>query len=1158
MEKKTHFKMYKDGRIWVVAGITTMATSLMLFSTAAFGTRAMAAENTTESDVSAVTTATNTDQTVTLGQPATADSASGEALSGTPSADGTSGQSGITSETPQADTPAGDSTTNSPQSDATGQTDTKTTVGTTTDTTSTTSTTTTAPESATTPATPTARMAALAAPEPVAADTSATDSTPTGSISATAPAASDLTGVIKATDKFNVSKVDELQWSYQHQDLSQVQGQKAWQGADYAAQIASDASGVDPETNQLYLDEWMPDEAFQYFLWNNNFQDQYSDFNTFRATVTKDALSQLTAIQTTDAKQHEGTYNDFTTLTNYTSLMSTQTLEGLQYATNLTTIELIPSTSINDEIWSAAHIQSANLWDISALAPLTKLQTVTITKFAVTDISALANKPELSSLNLSYNQISDISPLATDPKLDIGKAALDHQHLLLAPITLKTGTASYTTPSFIIKDLQANNVPITAFDPTSNKYPTLFPSTADGGNLDAITLAWSQMLSDTPENYGSFTTTWKDANSNYEGWIIQPYTFQDAVGNVTINYQLLQADGQQLSLYPTSVLAGTVGSTFDVNHSTAISTALQSIMGDKGLTFSGLILTGTGKYSDYAANNGLAQAVYTTGTYTDDPQTLTLLFLKQWQVQVNYGVIQPDGTTVTSIMTSDGQPLQQQINGDLSTPISLYGDNGIVANLPGYIYAGVQTRTDTTNWTPLATDATEIPFIDGNQSVLVLYRVAQSATVTYQDQTTGQVLKTVTPTDDASLTGVAGQTSTYSSHDQIAAYEQQGYRLVSDGTLTADGKPAIVFGDTGQPTNFVVTLAHTYNASAVTPVTATITYVDQAGQPVATPNVQTRSFVTVTDNTVADDPGTTYYFNGPATQAPTLTPDGHPSDTGWVAGNTAAFTTVPNPVVSSYRVVATSDPTGDLTQVTPTAVTPTSPNGTYQVTYGLTQSQLTVKYVDGSGQPISNPTIQIGDQGTAFTFTAPTIPGYRLVDPKQQTVTGTFHGDEMTLTLTYEKQPTTPTGTEPGQVTPPTVTPTDPSNPTPPATTPSTNETPTVVQPAQPTETIVATPSNATTQPTPETADQSVTTAKTAPTTVVANAQPENSVAQPAVTANLTANGQGTQQATTASARLPQTSDTTSSWWTALGAGLMTLVSGLGLSVSSRRKRRER
>jgi LPXTG-motif cell wall-anchored protein len=224
-----------------------------------------------------------------------------------------------------------------------------------------------------------------------------------------------------------------------------------------------------------------------------------------------------------------------------------------------------------------------------------------------------------------------------------------------------------------------------------------------------------------------------------------------------------------------------------------------------------------------------------------------------------------------------------------------------------------------------------------------------------------------------------------------------------------------------------------------------------------------------------------------------------------------------------------------------------------------TTAQLTINYVDNNGQPISVPTTQSGEQGTGFSVTAPTIPGYQLADPQQQTVAGTYHGNDMTLTLTYNAQPTTPVVTEPDTATPPAVTPTDNGGTTSTVDTPSTSETPTVVQPTQPdqpTATVVSEPSTTTTQPTPKPADQTATTDDAA-ATVVADNQAGNRVAQPTASVNSIVNGQAAQQSTTTT-RLPQTSETSSSWLTALGAGLLTLVSGLGAGIVVRRKRRGR
>ncbi|MCI1283419.1 MAG: BspA family leucine-rich repeat surface protein [Lacticaseibacillus songhuajiangensis] len=65
-------------------------------------------------------------------------------------------------------------------------------------------------------------------------------------------------------------------------------------------------------------------------------------------------------------------------------------------------------------------------------------------------------------------------------------------------------------------------------------------------------------------------------------------------------------------------------------------------------------------------------------------------------------------------------------------------------------------------------------------------------------------------------------------------------------------------------------------------------------------------------------------------------------------------------------------------------------------------TQLTVKYVNGQGETIKTDTTQSGKAGEAFTVDAPVIAGYKLVDSKQQSITGTYQGNQMTLTLTYE------------------------------------------------------------------------------------------------------------------------------------------------------------
>lgn len=81
---------------------------------------------------------------------------------------------------------------------------------------------------------------------------------------------------------------------------------------------------------------------------------------------------------------------------------------------------------------------------------------------------------------------------------------------------------------------------------------------------------------------------------------------------------------------------------------------------------------------------------------------------------------------------------------------------------------------------------------------------------------------------------------------------------------------------------------------------------------------------------------------------------------------------------------------------------------------------LDIHYVDNSGNPVTllRPETLIDVAGKTFVSVAPHINGYTLVNPKQQVVTGDYHGDKMVLTLVYKANPThnetgnsVPTGT---------------------------------------------------------------------------------------------------------------------------------------------------
>lgn len=775
----------------------------------------------------------------------------------------------------------------------------------------------------------------------------------------------DLTDKVTGQPVFNVSKTDRLQYTYDHADANgvssdlrvvdgysakyQAQGSGTWVGETYANNIAQDAKGMDMNsplqygdgTHPLYIDEWLPDSGLQYFIWQSNFTKQFATIDDFRNNFTKADLATVTSLSANRNLQAANSSNQPSTY--YYALMSMTTLEGLQNATNLQSLYLYPNLGVSLIAFNNG-LQSGNLWDIRALSNLNKLQSVNVTLFSVNDISALSNKDQLSTVHMSYNQITDISPLATDKSLDIKTGTeLQEQHVLLAPVTVSTalakgqnvtadGTLSYTTPSFIIKDLSAANLPVKGFDNANDaEYPSLFPSSADAGNINNNTLNWYNLLAGTNADYGSLSTTWSDPNSTFGGYIIQPYDMAEDVSDLNVNIQLLQADGQQLNLAPATMISGDVGSDVNVQDNATVMTFLNQQLA-KGYTFSGLILDGTGLYSDWAAGNGKAtrQTSWTT-TLTDAHKTWTILFYKDvlpWNVSVDYGTKDAAGN-FTPITNEDGTSVTDSYNGTSDAQVAL---NSYQKDFPDYVYTGAETSVDGTTWTDIS-QSTDIPFVGAKQAIRMVYANAKRATVTIKDATTGKTVQTLDYTTNPELRGAIGTTSTFDSASVIAPAVAKGYKLVSDTTKNADGTSAIVFGkDDDTNLDFTITLAHDFKTTEKA-VNETVTYQDQQQKPVATPVTKTMTFATVTDQVTQD---AVTYSNPAATGTPELSVTGQPTDTSWTVykdGDQLAFAAVKNPTVAGMHVASTTDPAKDLTQTTAQAVTPDSADVAVVVTY---------------------------------------------------------------------------------------------------------------------------------------------------------------------------------------------------------------------------------
>ncbi|WP_054750337.1 MucBP domain-containing protein [Lacticaseibacillus thailandensis] len=284
-----------------------------------------------------------------------------------------------------------------------------------------------------------------------------------------------------------------------------------------------------------------------------------------------------------------------------------------------------------------------------------------------------------------------------------------------------------------------------------------------------------------------------------------------------------------------------------------------------------------------------------------------------------------------------------------------------------------------------------------------------SATVTYHDDTTDTDLRTVTAADDPTLTGFVGTTSAYDATPVIDEYLQAGYGLASDGTKDANGTRLIAFTTDGVTTNYVVHLYHNFVADKPTTSSQTIHYVDQHQQPLAPDHVDTVSFLTVRD--MVTDASQSYVTLSTITGQPVVN-DGVPTGE-WLVGTTADLAAVANPVITNYRVVATTAANGDLVAVPATTLMANSGAQVVTVSYDFATGEpgtsaaaglLTIRYVNRYGMQLRAATTQTGYVGNGYSVTAPTLTGYTYVGPAKDSaaLTGTFTSDPTTITLVYD------------------------------------------------------------------------------------------------------------------------------------------------------------
>ncbi|WP_162985028.1 mucin-binding protein [Lactiplantibacillus paraplantarum] len=409
----------------------------------------------------------------------------------------------------------------------------------------------------------------------------------------------------------------------------------------------------------------------------------------------------------------------------------------------------------------------------------------------------------------------------------------------------------------------------------------------------------------------------------------------------------------------------------------------------------------------------------------------------------------PAGTTAADLTTSVSQTIKYQYqNGDSAATDNVqtvtFKRSATVDEVDGtLVYTAWLNGDSTTAYYPAVaspvitgytadkpnvTSTDSVTGTDLDTVVIVTYKVnTEKATVAYVDTTTGQTIKT------EPLQGAYGTTDTYTTADTIAAYENDGYELVSSTFPTA----GVVYDEDGTVKSYTVTLKHkfvtvtpdnpgtpdqpidpanpdgpkypagTTAADLTTSVSQTIKYQYQNGDSAATDNVQTMTFKR--SATIDEVDGTLVY-------------------TDWLNGDstTAYYPAVASPVITGY--------TADKPNVTSTdSVTGTDLDTVVIVTYKVNTEKATVAYVDTTtGQTLYIADVK-GDYNTQSTYrTAETIAkyvkaGYELVGDNYPTNGIMFDEDgtvkSYTVTLKHKLVTVTPAdpGT-PGQ-------PIDPANP---------------------------------------------------------------------------------------------------------------------------------
>lgn len=588
MENKTHFKMYKSGKNWVIAGIVSGCLAL----TFGGGVTAQASDQGEIATSETATTTPATDATVTLTTPATTDEAatstapaetpvsagptetvaadeSAAAVTETPASvdtsataddatvvstgDVTTPAAPVVPETPVVTTPVADQTADttgatSPagerpvgeaEAPVTDAADTATTKPAFDETEVVTET----PDTPVVPETP-----AVTTPDaPIVSETATTPETPEISVTPEVSATPEVP-TTSATTVATTRPVDDQVIPVQS-DVTHALGASHTEVAVPAVQ----AEMTKPATMKVThaptastIDDWMPNKRLQQavLLHLQRLTGVDKKWNSV-ADITQEDLQLLKKLMVLGNDGFD-TYID-----GHTAF----SLEGLQYATNLETIMM--EASLN-------HKPGAfygDIVDVSPLANLQHLTTVHLQHNRIEDVTPLANLQNVTTMALAYNHIRDFSPLKGKPYKDFTYTG---QFIMLDPlmvndddrkghlqiqcvtitgevVTLTTGMAIAEPVFYTTEAGHTYHIYYTGGNPKPDGQGGVYFTNIQDQKPGATNFPGAPNV-DVLQDYYYLTGSYKPSAGVVDFAVVQPYVISHAANNVTVHYHDLDGN----------------------------------------------------------------------------------------------------------------------------------------------------------------------------------------------------------------------------------------------------------------------------------------------------------------------------------------------------------------------------------------------------------------------------------------------------------------------------------------------------------------------------------------------------------------------------------------------------------------------------------------